>query len=149
MKTNGVAKVAVAAGLFSAALAQSACSSVLVPTYTAPAVASGWQAQLVAGGLKKPRSIQFDSAGALLIVDSGKGVLRYTFTDNGDTCLQVDKQQLLIDQTAVSLRFKDHVLSISQLLTAPGPAVEPWPCSFSRRQYALCLFGRVGVRMGL
>jgi glucose/arabinose dehydrogenase len=106
MKTNGVAKVAVAAGLFSSALAQSACPTVLVPTYTAPAVASGWQAQLVASGLKKPRSIQFDGAGALLVVDGGKGVLRYTFTDNGATCLQVDKQQLLINQTSVSYCLK-------------------------------------------
>lgn len=102
MKTNGVAKAAFAAGLLSTgALAQTtACSSVLTPAYSPlPAVASGWQAQLVASGLKKPRSIQFDSTGALLIVDSGAGVLRYTFTDNGGTCLQLDKQQLLINQT--------------------------------------------------
>ncbi|KAB5566712.1 soluble quino protein glucose/sorbosone dehydrogenase [Coniochaeta sp. 2T2.1] len=104
MKTNGVARVALAAGLLStgafAADAASACSSVLTPAYSPlPAIAKGWQAQLVAGGLKKPRSIQFDSAGALLIVDSGKGVLRYTFTDNGATCLTLDKQELLVNQT--------------------------------------------------
>jgi opacity protein-like surface antigen len=106
MKTHGVSKVAIAAGLLSTgALAQTACSSVLTPAYSPlPAVASGWQAQLVAGGLKKPRSIQFDSTGALLVVDSGTGVLRYTFTDNGGTCLQVDKQELLVNQTAVSNR---------------------------------------------
>lgn len=110
MKTNGVAKAAFAAGLLSTgALAQTtACSSVLTPAYSPlPAVASGWQAQLVASGLKKPRSIQFDSTGALLIVDSGAGVLRYTFTDNGGTCLQLDKQQLLINQTNVSLCGKN------------------------------------------
>jgi glucose/arabinose dehydrogenase len=106
MKTNGVAKAALAAGLLStSALAEtaSACATVLTPAYSPlPAVANGWQAQLVTGGLKKPRSIQFDSAGALLVVDSGTGVLRYTFTDNGATCLQVNKQQLLINQTTVS-----------------------------------------------
>lgn len=102
MKTNGVSSLALAAGLLSAgALAQTACSSVLTPTYTLPALANGWKAQLIASGLKKPRSIQFDSAGALLITDSGNGVLRYTFKDNGGTCLQVDQRQLLVNQTSV------------------------------------------------
>jgi hypothetical protein len=103
MKTNGVVtKAALAAGFYSSAvLAASGCPSVLVPTYNAPSVASGWQAQLVAAGLKKPRSIQFDSTGALLVVESGKGVSRYTFTDNGGTCLQVAKSSLVIDETAV------------------------------------------------
>ena len=108
MKTNGVARAAFAAGLLSsgavAADAASACATVLTPTYSPlPAVASGWQAQLVASGLKKPRSIQFDSTGALLVVDSGVGVVRYTFNDTGATCLQANPQQLLINQTNVSL----------------------------------------------
>lgn len=106
MKTNGIANAALAAWLLSTgSLAEtaSACSSILTPAYSPlPAVASGWQAQLVVGGLKMPRSIQFDDAGALLVVDSGTGVMRYTFTDHGGTCLEVNQQQLLINQTSVS-----------------------------------------------
>lgn len=103
MKTDrAVTKAALAAGLYSsAALAASGCPSVLVPSYNPPAVASGWQAQLVAAGLTKPRSIQFDNTGALLVVESGKGLSRFTFTDNGGTCLQVDKSTLVIDETGV------------------------------------------------
>lgn len=102
MKATGVVKAAFAAGLFSTALAQSACSSVLLPTYTPPSVAAGWQAQLITSGLKKPRTILWDSAGGLLVLDSGNGVVRYTFKDSGDTCLQVDKQALIIKQDKVS-----------------------------------------------
>lgn len=102
MKTTGIAKAAVAAGLFGTALAQSACSTVLIPTYSAPAVAPGWQAQLVTTGLKKPRSVQWDNAGGLLVLDSGNGVVRYTFKDGGDTCLQVDKQAVIVKQEKVS-----------------------------------------------
>jgi len=117
MKTNCVARAAFAAGLLSrGALADdtaSACAAVLTPTYSPlPAVASGWQAQLVAGGLKKPRSIQFDSTGALLVVDSGVGVVRYSFNDTGATCLQANQQQLLINQTNVSLHAMQHVSRI-------------------------------------
>lgn len=103
MKTNHVAKAALAAGLCSTAVLAQSCSSVLVPAYKAPLVASGWQAQLVADGLKKPRSLQFDSTGALLLVESGKGLSRITFKDNGGTCLQVDKSTLLVDNTGVRI----------------------------------------------
>ncbi len=101
MKTTG--KSALAVGLYTAAaVAQTACSSILVPTYSAPVVASGWQAQLVVGGLTKPRSIAFDSTGALLVVESGKGISRHRFTDNGGTCLSANHSHMLIELAAVS-----------------------------------------------
>jgi glucose/arabinose dehydrogenase len=104
MKTDRVAKTALAAGLSaSAVVAQSACSTVLVPTYTPPAVASGWQAQLIVGGLTKPRSIEFDSEGNLLVVESGKGVTRITFADNGGTCLTASQSSLLLDDKTVCI----------------------------------------------
>ncbi len=85
--------------------AASGCSTVLVPTYSPPSVASGWQAQLVASGLRKPRSIQFDSTGALLIIESGKGVTRNTFKDNGGTCLVLEKSTLLINNTEANSQY--------------------------------------------
>jgi glucose/arabinose dehydrogenase len=100
MKSNVVAAVLVA-GL-SGVVAQSACSTVLVPTYTPPSVAPGWAAQLVVSGLQTPRSLLFDSAGALLVVERGKGVSRITFKDHGGTCLEVDKHDVIIPLASVS-----------------------------------------------
>ncbi|KAK3693188.1 soluble quino protein glucose/sorbosone dehydrogenase [Podospora appendiculata] len=110
MKTNHVARTALALGLSaSVAVAQgTACATVLVPTYSPPSVAAGWQAQLVAGGLTKPRSIEFDSTGALLVVESGKGVTRQTFTDNKGTCLIASQSTLLINDTTLN-----HGLALS------------------------------------
>lgn len=105
MKSNRAVNTAVAAAVFcsSACLAEATqCQTILAPTYTPPSVASGWTAQLIASGLKKPRSIQFDTAGALLVADAGVGIRRITFTDNGGTCLAVNQNQLLVNQTTVS-----------------------------------------------
>lgn len=100
MKTNRVAKAALAVGLSATALAQS-CDKVLVPSYDLPVVAAGWQAQLIAGELTKPRSLQFDSSGALLVVESGKGITRHTLKDNGGTCISVSESKTLIDEKTV------------------------------------------------
>ncbi|KAK4237813.1 L-sorbosone dehydrogenase [Achaetomium macrosporum] len=91
-----------------AAVAQTTCSSVLVPSYSPPVVASGWQAQLVAGGLTKPRTIAFDSTGALLVLESGKGISRHSFTDNGGTCLAPDHAHMIVELTSLN-----HGLAIS------------------------------------
>ncbi|KAM7208371.1 Soluble quinoprotein glucose/sorbosone dehydrogenase [Naviculisporaceae sp. PSN 640] len=100
MKTK---TAAIAAGLSaSAAVAQSSCANILTPNYNTPTVAAGWQAQLVVGGLTKPRSIEFDDTGALLVVESGKGVTRHTFVDNGGTCLTLEKSDVLIDEPTLN-----------------------------------------------
>ncbi|KAK3315869.1 soluble quino protein glucose/sorbosone dehydrogenase [Apodospora peruviana] len=128
MKTNRAARTALAAaGLsVSTVVAQgTACSSILVPTYSPPSVASGWQAQLVVGGLTKPRSIEFDTAGGLLVVESGKGVTRHTFIDNGGTCLTADQSVLLINDTTLN-----HGLALSEdgktIYASSAEAVAAW-----------------------
>ena len=71
---------------FLPALAQSSssCSTTLTPTKSIkPSIASGYQAALVATGLTKPRSIEFDSAGNLLVVQAGAGIARLQLQDNG------------------------------------------------------------------
>ncbi len=103
MKSTAVTAALSVLGLHASAVnAQTRCTKVLVPTYSPPSVASGWTAQLVANGLVKPRSLIFDSAGGLLVVESGKGVSRTTFNDHGGTCLEVNTYNLIINQTSVS-----------------------------------------------
>ncbi|KAG7285741.1 hypothetical protein NEMBOFW57_008035 [Staphylotrichum longicolle] len=123
---NAVAQSALAAGLYTAAVvAQTTCSNILVPAYSAPVVASGWQAQLVAGGLTKPRSIAFDSTGALLVVESGKGISRHRFTDNGGTCLFSNHSHMLVEMTTLN-----HGLALSDdgntLYASSAEAVFAW-----------------------
>ncbi|KAK4108869.1 soluble quino protein glucose dehydrogenase [Canariomyces notabilis] len=123
-----VANSALAAGLYYAAAAAAqgtACSQVIVPSYSAPVVASGWQAQLVAGGLTKPRSMQFDSTGALLVVESGKGISRHRFTDNGGTCLASNHSHMIVE-----LPELNHGLALSKdgrtLYASSAEAVYAW-----------------------
>lgn len=86
----------------------SVCSPILAPTYTLPTVSSGWTAQLVANGFNKPRSLAFDSSGALLVLDSGVGVKRVTFTDNGGSCLIPDTPVLTVNTTSVRISHAYH-----------------------------------------
>ncbi|KAK1775377.1 soluble quino protein glucose dehydrogenase [Copromyces sp. CBS 386.78] len=124
MKTNGVAKAALAVGLSATALAQN-CGKVLVPSYDLPVVAAGWQAQLIAGELTKPRSLQFDSSGALLVVESGKGITRHTLKDNGGTCISVSESKTLIDEKTLN-----HGIALSKdgktLYASSASAVYAW-----------------------
>lgn len=78
-----------------------ACPTVLSPSYSAPVVGSGWTAQLVARNLTSPRSILFDSEGALLVVQQGVGILRVQFDDFGGTCLVVHSTTTVVENTDV------------------------------------------------
>ncbi|KAF2467548.1 cellulose binding iron reductase-like protein [Lindgomyces ingoldianus] len=46
-------------------------------------LASGWKATKVLGGLTSPRSIVFDSAGNMLVVQSGKGISYHAMSADG------------------------------------------------------------------
>lgn len=82
-----------------------ACPTVLKPSYEAPVVGSGWTAQLIATGLKKPRGIIFDQSGALLVVQQGSGIVRLTLTDNGGTCLAVNQTSNVVENSDVGVSF--------------------------------------------
>lgn len=83
------------------------CQTILAPTYTPPSVSNGWAAQLIASGLSKPRSLTFDSSGALIVLDSGVGVKRLTFIDHGGSCVEVDGEPaLIVDDTSVGLKIR-------------------------------------------
>ena len=90
---------------FLPALAQSSpsCSTTLTPTNSIkPSIASGYQAALVATGLTKPRSIEFDSAGNLLVVQAGAGIARLQLQDNGGTCVTVKSKKTVVQASTVS-----------------------------------------------
>jgi len=77
----------------------------LKASYPAPVLSNGWSAQLIAQGLTKPRSILFDAAGNLLVVQQGSGIIHLSFNDGGTTCLEVAKKTTLIDSKLVRQSF--------------------------------------------
>jgi len=125
MKTTRVSRLALAAGLLASTATAQSCPKVLVPSYNFPAVSSGWQVQLVLGGLTKPRSIEFDSTGALIVVESGKGITRHKFSDQGGTCIAETESTVLISQTSLN-----HGLAFSSdgktLYASTAEAVYAW-----------------------
>ena len=96
-----------------AALGQApSCSKTLKPTKSVqPTVTSGYRMALVATGLTKPRSIQFDTAGNLLVVQSGAGIINLVFQDDGGTCLSVKTQKTVIDASEVGMSPLQHNIS--------------------------------------
>ena len=82
----------------------SSCSTTLTPTNSVkPAIASGYRVALVATGLTKPRSIQFDGSGNLLVVQQDEGIVALDFQDDGGTCLTVKSRTNVVENTAVSI----------------------------------------------
>lgn len=71
-------------------------------SYPTPLVSNGWQAQLVAQDLSRPRSVLFDSNGHLLVVQAGSGILSLEFDDGGSTCLDVRRKTYLVNSTIAS-----------------------------------------------
>lgn len=69
------------------------CSGAGNPAFQG-SLASGWKATKVLGGLGSPRSIQFDSAGNMLVVQSGKGISYHKMSADG--C--VSSTKMLISQ---------------------------------------------------
>ena len=65
-------------------------------------MASGYQAALVATGLTKPRSIQFDGSGNLLVVQAGSGIESLQLQDNGGTCVSVKSKKTVVSSSGVS-----------------------------------------------
>ncbi|KAE8453697.1 hypothetical protein EG329_009208 [Mollisiaceae sp. DMI_Dod_QoI] len=82
--------------------AVSAANCNLKPSYPAPVTSDGWQAQLVATGLTKPRSILFDTSGNLLVVQQGAGIVHLTLEDGGSTCFDVTKKTFLVNATELT-----------------------------------------------
>jgi glucose/arabinose dehydrogenase len=82
--------------------ASSACSSTIAPQHAAPSVAPGFRVEVVANNLTRPRSIQFDSEGGLLVVEQAQGVRRLRLTGNGSCVRQDGNVENVVDNTNVS-----------------------------------------------
>lgn len=91
----------VASALLLAGAVSADCSNKLAVSYPAPEAAKGWSYQLVANGFKKPRGIEFDKDGSLLVIDAGAGLVHLSLKDEGNTCLSVGKKTTLIDSKEV------------------------------------------------
>ena len=129
--------LAVSSLLFSAEVVlgqASSCSNSLTPTNgIKPSVASGYQMALVATGLTKPRSIAFDTAGNLMVVESGAGISKLALQDDGGNCLSVRERTAVVQNREVT-ESPACVRPASQI----SPA-KPRPRPISRWKYPLRL----------
>ena len=99
--------ILLAAGLAGSARAQTnlataSCTSTLTASYSAPSVASGYVARLVANDLSTPRGIKFDTEGALLVVESGTGITALNFVDAGDGCVSFGSRRTVISDSMLN-----------------------------------------------
>ncbi|KAF2472212.1 soluble quino protein glucose dehydrogenase [Lindgomyces ingoldianus] len=74
----------------SSATSTAACASTIAPKNALPSVATGWNVQVVASGLKDPRGIIFDSSGHLLVVQQGYGISSLRLTNDSGACVRAD-----------------------------------------------------------
>ncbi|KAF2831354.1 cellulose binding iron reductase-like protein [Ophiobolus disseminans] len=100
------------------------CSGAGSPSFQG-VLAAGWKATKIAGGLTSPRSIQFDSAGNMLVVQSGKGISYHKMGTDG--C--VTSTKMLVSQNnlnhgiAMSLDGKTlYASSMTQAFSWPYDA---------------------------
>ncbi|OBT88223.1 hypothetical protein VE02_02809 [Pseudogymnoascus sp. 03VT05] len=109
--------------------AQDTCSGALTPSYAQPVFADGWTGSLIAKGLTRPRGMQLDSKGNLLVVQQGVGIVHLQFTDGGGTCLTLAKQTTLITDSVVIIL--NHGIGLSEdgktLYASSVDAAFSWP----------------------
>lgn len=104
----GLASVALTAKAQSSSTT-AACPSSIAPAHGAPSVAPGFRVQVVANNLQDPRSIQFDSAGGLLVVEQLHRLSRLQFSGDGACVRQSGTKQVVVDNADVS--FVTHTLN--------------------------------------
>jgi glucose/arabinose dehydrogenase len=102
MKALQDVRLSLALGVLVARSTLAATCPNLKASYATPIVGDGWQATLIAQDLTSPRSILFDSNGALLVVESGAGVAHLALTDGGGGCITVASKTMLIKSPDVS-----------------------------------------------
>ncbi|KAF2742637.1 iron reductase domain protein [Sporormia fimetaria CBS 119925] len=85
-------------------------------------LATGWKATKIVGGMTNPRSIEFDSAGNMLVVQSGKGISFHQMSAEG--CVTSTKM-------LVSLNSLNHGIAFSAdgktLYASTMTQVYSWP----------------------
>lgn len=85
-------------------------------------LASGWKATKILGGLTSPRSIVFDTAGNMLVIQNGKGISLHVMSADG--CITSTK--MLVSQNNLN-----HGISLSvdgkTLYASSSTTVYAWP----------------------
>ena len=76
----------------------------------------------MATGLTTPRSIEFDSAGNLLVVQAGAGIASLQLQDNGGTCITVKSKKTVVQASTVSRVIVIYVLYVTKM----PYAAQPW-----------------------
>ncbi|KAF3043203.1 hypothetical protein E8E12_008428 [Didymella heteroderae] len=111
----------------------SACTSTIAPQNAAPSVAPGFRVEVVANNLARPRSIQFDLEGALLIVEQSRGVRRIRLSGDGSCVRQNGDVQNVTDNASLN-----HGLALSEdgrtLYASSASAVYAWDYDASQGQ---------------
>ncbi|KAF2277456.1 cellulose binding iron reductase-like protein [Westerdykella ornata] len=99
----------------------SSCSGAGNPAFQSR-LANGWKATKIAGGLTNPRSIQFDNAGNMLVVQASKGISYHKVDASG--CVTSTKM-------LVSLNSLNHGIALSAdgktLYASSMTQVYSWP----------------------
>lgn len=107
--------------------APQACSPTLTASYSAPSVAPGYVARLVANNLTAPRGIKFDGHGSLLVVEQGVGITALNVSSNGDCLTSSGRKTVVSDATL------NHGIEISPdgsvLYASSSEAVYSWSYS--------------------
>jgi glucose/arabinose dehydrogenase len=121
-----LALLAAAASLVTAQGSSECSIEEIRSSYPTPDVSDGWGFRVVASELTRPRSILFDSDGALILLDVGSGILHIDLDDQGDTCVGVSKQTTLLEKEDLS-----HGLALSgdgrTIYASTSTDVYSWP----------------------
>lgn len=96
------------------------CPNDLKTPYPSPSPKDGWSVRLVANsGLSKPRSILFDTSGALLVLDQNVGVVRMVLEDHGGSCVTVANSTTVVGNKDVSVAIPSIApIRVSEVLCA-------------------------------
>ncbi|KAH7177180.1 soluble quino protein glucose/sorbosone dehydrogenase [Fusarium sp. MPI-SDFR-AT-0072] len=108
------------------ASAQQCNFKTLKTSYPEPVTEDRWNYSIIANELRRPRGILFDSEGALIVIDSGNGIIHFELDDEGGTCLQVKKKTTLLKKDNLN-----HGIALSKdgrtLYASTSDEVFAWP----------------------
>lgn len=100
LSSSAIAATFISLFLFSNAASN--CPTTLTPkSGIKPVAASGYHFAVVATGLTKPRSLHFDGAGNLLVVQAGAGIERLELADHGGVCVTESSRSTVVSNTGV------------------------------------------------
>ncbi|KAG8531394.1 uncharacterized protein KY384_003023 [Bacidia gigantensis] len=91
-----------------------------------PITASGWKWSVVSTNISNPRSLQFDSAGRLIVLQSGHGITALTLEDDGGNCVGETSRKVLKEDASFN-----HGLALSAdgrtIYASSSEAAFSWP----------------------